>query len=390
MAFAGMRNNLAGGRVDVLLRFRPDIDALYEADNGEARTRHLRHTALVGLILYNLYNITSFYLLSDIHDFTVLVRVLVQTPACLVILWAFPRVSAFWREFMVLPAMLGVTLFSVAVVLMSKSPLAAYTLGELSLALVFANMLIAFRFRYALAMTLITCAVTIAGLSMKAGLDDGLRISLMLQMVICCIFTLYANWHAEFQRCRSYLAELDARTRAATAEEIGSHFRDLSRTDALTGLPNRRHLDEELSARLERGVPLAVMMVDVDFFKLFNDRLGHTAGDECLRRIGAALAESAARAGGFAARLGGEEFTLLVDGDETAGRALAEDAIETIRALSLAHPGRPDGAPFVTVSIGIAWGRGETPQTAHRLIARADRALYEAKRDGRDRLSAAA
>jgi two-component system cell cycle response regulator len=161
-----------------------------------------------------------------------------------------------------------------------------------------------------------------------------------------------------------------------------------SRTDALTGLPNRRHLQEQLaaagSAAERHGHSVAVLMVDVDHFKSVNDRLGHAGGDHVLRRIALTLA-TACRAEDVAGRWGGEEF-LVVSPASTASGAAA--LAERIRAAAESEAISVDGMehPAVTVSVGVAVGSADMEA----IVRDADAALYEAKAAGRNRVVSAA
>jgi diguanylate cyclase (GGDEF)-like protein len=175
----------------------------------------------------------------------------------------------------------------------------------------------------------------------------------------------------------------------AAGDPEGRQLADLalaSRRDPLTGLANRRAFDEDLvreAARAARsGAPLSVVVLDVDRFKAVNDTHGHSAGDAVLRAV-AARAEAAIRAGDLLARIGGEEFAILLAG---ADLARAVEAAERIRAALAASPVEAAGrALAVTASFGCAaLAPGEAP---HALVARADACLYEAKRDGRDRVA---
>lgn len=167
-------------------------------------------------------------------------------------------------------------------------------------------------------------------------------------------------------------------------------LQDRSYIDGLTGVPNRRRFDEFLSRALagaQRGLsPIGLLLIDVDHFKAYNDSLGHLAGDEALRRVAAELARGSRRETDLPARYGGEEFALVMPGtDAEFAEAAAERLRQRVQELALPHPTSAT-ADCVTVSIGLAClGAGE-PATPTELIERADRALYRAKKDGRNRV----
>jgi diguanylate cyclase (GGDEF)-like protein len=381
---------LAGARPDWLLRFAADVEAAHERAYGAMRIVHLRQTILVGLAIYNVYNLTSLYLMEDIQPMTVFLRLCLLTPGSLVIFFLVPRLTAAWREFVLLPGVLAASLLPLYLLWASASPLAAYTVGELPLTLVFGNMLLVLRFRYAVPFTLVTCAVAVLVVKSKTGIDAALHFPFLVQIITGAFLTLYANWHVERVRCRSFLAEYDERRRADRAERLGDRLRDLSRTDMLTGLANRGHLDETLDTWLAAGGDVLVMMIDVDHFKPYNDRLGHPAGDACLKLVAQRLADYARYYDGFAARYGGEEFTLIFPVSAANGGAfLADRVVKAVRTLAIPHPARTDGLSVVTISAGFAGTEDGLPRHAGALIARADEALFEAKRRGRNGARAA-
>jgi len=379
----------ARGRLDWLLRMGPEVERAEERDFGAERIKHLRHAIIVGLIVYNIYNLTSLHLMADIQPFTVMMRLFVLVPGSLIIFYLVPRVPPAIRELLLLGGMFVASLLPLYLLYVSQSSYATYTLGELPLVLLFGNMLLVLRFRFALMFTAVTCLTALWVIHAKPGLDENLIFPLTVQVVTGLFFTLYGNWHVERQRCLTYLARYDAQNRADLAERRGDRLRDLTLTDMLTGIPNRRHLDETLENWLETRGDVLLLMVDVDHFKAFNDRFGHVAGDDCLRRIASALCTFAARHDGFAARYGGEEFTLLFAMDtESGGAFLADRLVRSVRDLAIPHPARADGLAFVTVSVGYA-GTGEgSVREARDLVTRADLALYEAKSAGRNRSKA--
>ena len=167
----------------------------------------------------------------------------------------------------------------------------------------------------------------------------------------------------------------------------------LSLFDGLTSLPNRRAFDERLDAEWRRAWrhrwSISLLIADIDYFKGFNDRHGHLAGDECLRQVGLALASSIQRAEDFVARYGGEEFAcVLPDTDVVGAWIVAEAMRESVEKLKLRHEAVPS-QPWVTVSVGVASAHYDTKFTPEAVLARADALLYEAKRAGRNRILAA-
>ena len=165
---------------------------------------------------------------------------------------------------------------------------------------------------------------------------------------------------------------------------------EMARTDALTGLANRRQFDDTLSSEWQRAIrsgdPLSLLFADVDHFKLYNDTLGHTAGDDCLRNLGHVFSDNVCRAGEIAARYGGEEFCVLLPRSpaETA-RLVAEKLRKAVLALSLAHPASST-AEVVTISVGIATAYPQKGEAPERLVVSADQSLYAAKLNGRNRV----
>lgn len=171
--------------------------------------------------------------------------------------------------------------------------------------------------------------------------------------------------------------------------QLEAQLQRLSQQDGLTGLYNRRYFDSQLNSewrRLRRqGTSLTLLMLDIDYFKSYNDRLGHLAGDDALRQVSEVLPNSLQREGDSAYRYGGEEFAIiLADTGLEGGMHVASRVQQRLEALNLAHPASPLGR--LTLSIGLAVaepGSGESPD---QLAAHCDQALYRAKHEGRNRI----
>jgi diguanylate cyclase (GGDEF)-like protein len=177
--------------------------------------------------------------------------------------------------------------------------------------------------------------------------------------------------HIELKRLRDQLAEMAV-------------------TDALTGLSNRRHLEKTLdieTARLARGGEwLSVIMIDIDFFKSFNDTYGHPAGDRCIAMVASALNRAVRRASDLTARYGGEEFAcVLPNTDFASAMKVAEDIRTHVHSLAIPHMSSTI-SPNVTVSIGVASARCLPGMSAAQWVEHADRQLYSSKEGGRNRI----
>jgi len=194
-----------------------------------------------------------------------------------------------------------------------------------------------------------------------------------------------ANEFMEEQK-RRLLAQAEALVQARAALEQ----RQAAATDALTGVSNRRAFDEALLHEWERcaraSTPLSLIMLDIDFFKQFNDTYGHVAGDDCLRRVAGAIARAATRPGDLCCRYGGEEFAVILgDTDEDGARRVSEDILREVSALAIPHGKSALGR--VSVSAGVAT-MAPQPGTQPAIVERADANLYSAKQGGRNRFVA--
>ena len=227
-------------------------------------------------------------------------------------------------------------------------------------------------------------------------------ITILALLIAFAIATSAANYRLIFQP----LGKLDqslSRLRGNKEEQIYGIERDdelghLSNTirelfheanfDALTGIRNRRFMENSLLYLMEilsrSNDTLSVLMLDIDHFKKYNDTFGHDQGDVCLKAVASALASCVTRAGDFAARYGGEEFLVVLPSTDRSGALLvADEILETVRALNISHPANT-AAPCVTVSIGATTGKVDYKQSWEDYVKNADEALYLSKKSGRN------
>jgi two-component system chemotaxis family response regulator WspR len=164
----------------------------------------------------------------------------------------------------------------------------------------------------------------------------------------------------------------------------------LMNSDGLTGLSNRRHFDEYLELEWRRAMrdqtQLSLLMIDVDFFKTYNDSFGHLEGDEALRKVAATIRDASSRPSDLPARYGGEEFALVLPNTSPGGaRLVAEKLRQAVAALKIPHISPAEGASL-TISIGLSTMTPVQGTDCRQLISSADKGLYLAKHNGRNQV----
>ena len=218
--------------------------------------------------------------------------------------------------------------------------------------------------------------------------QTGMFLALVIAIAAIALTAAY-RWRMRVVRnLQSELMRL-VRERTEQLEEANRQLALMSYVDATTEVANRRSFDEQLAMEWRRSTRsrsrLSLLLVDIDAFKPYNDALGHLAGDTCLRDVAAVISGCVRRAGDTVARYGGEEFAVLLTDTDTPGATiLAERIRSAVEQRNIAHPAAPGGR--VTVSIGVATMSGKENAESAALVRTADAALYEAKRDGRNRV----
>jgi diguanylate cyclase (GGDEF)-like protein/PAS domain S-box-containing protein len=194
------------------------------------------------------------------------------------------------------------------------------------------------------------------------------------------------NIAAELQRNNEIL-----KLEIAQRKEAEELLRRLSSLDGLTDIPNRRYFDEYLEREWQRAErnssPLSLIMTDIDYFKAYNDTYGHQGGDDCLKKVAIALKNTLKRPGDFVGRYGGEEFAVILPETDTEGALVVAEALrKSVESLNIEHV-NSSISKYVTISLGVAIIIPTTGTTPAILVNFADQALYDAKQQGRNRVS---
>ncbi|SEK97990.1 diguanylate cyclase (GGDEF) domain-containing protein [Atopomonas hussainii] len=358
-----------------LLRFYADMERAFDRYHTDVYLIRIRWALLVAVFLMGMFALLDALTMpSEVRNPVVLLRLGLIVPMLLLTWWStyherLVKHLQLIGGFCALAAGLGV----VAIVGTARAHDFPLPYEGLILVIVFFYFLAGLRF----------VAASVCGwLTFLAYLSMELLMGMPAETLIFnCFFLATANvigsvgcYFLEYASRENFLAQ--------------GLLQDLAEKDGLTGLLNRRAFNEYTERSWRQAsreqVPVAVMMIDVDFFKRYNDHFGHSAGDEALKKVAGVLAEHAKRPLDVVARYGGEEFIgLWFNVSEMAIREIAEDLRRGVEQLHMAHP-QSDAAQVVTISIGIAYltPRPHIPnEEAQRL---ADVALYLAKENGRN------
>lgn len=222
---------------------------------------------------------------------------------------------------------------------------------------------------------------------MITGLDDQQSVDQAFEAGATDYVTKPIHWAVLRQRVRRLLQQARLYQQL---QEANIASQRLATTDSLTQVGNRRRFDECLNLEWRRMArelaPLSLILCDIDFFKLYNDTYGHQAGDHCLQQVAKAISSCVRRPADLIARYGGEEFAVILPSTEVSGAVhMAENIRSGVQALEIAHANSPLDK-YVTLSFGVASTIPSHEFSPETLIATADKALYQAKDSGRDRV----
>jgi diguanylate cyclase (GGDEF)-like protein len=377
----------SGARIE---RSTAELRHLFRQDAQATRRRDARPGLWIAVGIYWLFSFTDLLLVPDVAAQTIQARIAVGITA-LAVLEMQLRLHAGtkWIDVTCAAAIVfGYLGWLWPTITSVHTESASYYMVFGTIFMMSANLFFTFDIKFSiLTSTLILLILFIVNFSFPS--PDTYKLVFANFYVSCFVFTSYVNWKLNKERYNVFLNALEAATQHKEATERGHALLRLSRTDPLTGLENRRAIDEKLrqywSDWHSSGRRFATILIDVDFFKGFNDFYGHQDGDRCLVIVASALADLVKQHDGSIGRYGGEEFIVLsrLEDDEQT-MALADAIRAKVETLALPHDQRKDGVPIVTVSVGVGVARDHSGAKLERIIHEADRALYLAKANGRN------
>ena len=378
-----------------MVLFKSDRLSGFVQKVNESNHQFNTYGLIFGVVLYNLYILVDLGLVPEIIWLDLVVRLIIVTP---ILFLYFPvryyaiglRSDAVAHEVLHgLGCMLVVASIMFIYANARTSSASEYYIGIVTV-VIYMNTIHRKPFPLAVMGTVGCMIVVIVGMRYVTVTSEVAKLPAIMCSVGISVVSLFAAYRIEQVERRDYLASLREKMLLQQIQSANQELQQLSNTDQLTGIRNRRSFDEAASeASAGSGRPRALILLDVDYFKNYNDSEGHIAGDDCLRRIAGRLRSALRRDDGdrsFVARYGGEEFVVLLDDCVTsAALAIGERLRLAVIDEAIPHLNRPDGREIVTVSLGIAVS-GDGGEVIYDMVNRADTALYEAKRQGRDRL----
>jgi diguanylate cyclase (GGDEF)-like protein len=365
------------------LGFPPWLERTFENDTRARRAQRLRRSIPTIVVAYNLFLLPDLLLVPDQFRLALLLHAFVVTPWIIFTALLMRDHSArVLREGAAASIPLMIVAQILVVLALTTSADADHYQYFVLLVLLFTNTVQRLPFRHAVTVSCLIIGGHATAVLLSGHLSGAATLISMLTLCAAGYLTLVSNYYLERDARRTYLHTLRDRLRHAEVEITARH-------DALTDLANRHYL----AMRLEQlwGDPdgtdrrVAIIMLDIDHFKLFNDRYGHVTGDACIKRVCACLRAELRGSDDLAVRYGGEELLIVLPGsDEAEAARIAERIRRAVEALGIPHEALgPHGR--VTVSCGAAAGP-VSAITAAEVIAAADAALYAAKRNGRNQV----
>lgn len=375
------------------LRFPPSLEEAFRENYFVNNLTRIRIALLTGVILYAIFGFLDWRLIPEAKEKMWLIRFGAVCPiGTLLFLYTYsPRFKRFFQPTILLSLLTG-GLGIVAMVAADPHPERNFYYTGLLLVMMYGFTLVGLRFWYAISWSIaVLAAYVVVALTIGHSPADS-----VLHNTFCIVAAInigaVSNYLMEHYVRRDFLQGLLLDAEKSQLQETTRQLESLSTIDELTGVANRRRfeafLQQEWLRCQRKEEPISLILLDIDCFKAFNDTYGHQAGDACLRHVASTLADFARRSGDLAARYGGEEFALILAGTGAESALhIAELLREAIEALHIPHE-RSVAGQFVTISAGVITLVPHSTLARKVLVEAADLALYQAKREGRNRVVA--
>ncbi|CAN5422883.1 hypothetical protein BH10ACI4_BH10ACI4_05560 [soil metagenome] len=380
------------------LTFSCDLEASFEARTGRARAARLQLEGIIAIVMFDLFLFVDYSGPPHLFFRALVVRLGIITPLALTVnILMLQNPVKFLRESSISFVCCLVGLTHLSLESHSTPVSSAYAQTGLLTVLVFANTVMRLRFPYALGVSAVLFAGDLIFLINDQLLSAAEKMLGLGLTLITLATTLIANYSSNREERVQYLMRRESESLVKELNDSNARLAEIADQDSLTGLANRHAFDlkfEELyNASLADRTVLSIVMVDVDHFKVMNDTYGHLYGDKVLKRIANLVAEALRCEGDFAARFGGEEFVILLPTTASKAAILVAERLRNLVEVAGFPPIRAEHNLFhritATVSCGVASSSPRLPLRRHEILEAADKALYQAKNDGRNQVRSA-
>ncbi|MBB3454885.1 diguanylate cyclase (GGDEF)-like protein [Rhizobium sp. BK313] len=368
-----------------------EMRAAYASENDAAQRQCTRKGLWMAVAVYVAFAAPDSWLIPDVAPLTIALRFVVAAVALMAFeILRLAKAKTVWLDSTcALALVLGYIGWLCPAITTKYAMSMSYYMIFGAIFMMGANLFFSFSFRLSVLTSGTVLAAFFVALYGFFPSTPAYQLAFGLFYVSCFIFTSFVNWRLNVERYNVFLNAVEARHQHLEATERGKALLRLSHTDYLTGIENRRAIDRRLdecwSAWKNEGREFSVILIDVDFFKRFNDRYGHQEGDRCLTVIAATLQKLVERYGGIIGRYGGEEFIVVMPLQaQDEATYIAGKIRHQVEALAIRHEERPDDAQIVTVSVGVAFISERAGAKVEWLVREADLALYSAKASGRN------
>jgi diguanylate cyclase (GGDEF)-like protein len=396
----------ATDRIDALLdkgfpwlRFPLDLERRFQSETLPRRRRHFLVSGIISLLVYNGFLVADYLMTPDVFVLGLLLRIGLFTPLSAAFLYLVYKGRLNWIDrhapFLYdLLAVVGglIAAGSLAIILSyTSSPYVPYYHTGFMVVMVYGTTVQRLRFWWALFFSVSVLTMHVLTAWLAPGFDPVFLPPIASLILSMTLFVLAANYMMERDERRRHLLLLRDRALVADLTQTHQRLRNLSRVDTVTGLYNRRHVQEYLPqawARLQHDQGrMALLMVNVDHFKKYHDRYGMVASEACLREVAQSVQDCTRRPTDVVARYDDDTFVaILPDADPAQASAMAERIRQAVEGRQLRHAASATSR-HVTVSVGVVIVQAEPERGPEMLIESAEQALEEAKSGGRNRIS---
>lgn len=376
-------------RFSGIKRFPSELESAYEKHIARKRAVQILWSGCGVLLVMNLFLLNDYAVRPDLFGFAVWMRTgFVSLPGLLLIWLIYRGGSARLREWGACIAFTVTNIGTAMLLWQTHSSYANYDGYHIVLLVLISNMLIPLYFRTCLCISLLGMLIHLPVFVLHPNIQHDAKMAAVLSYCITTALTLVTNFRLEVASRRNFLVTERDRALTSQTQEVNHKLRHASYTDPLTHLPNRRHFEEMFAQCLQmhkdQPLPMAVLMIDVDHFKYYNDTWGHPQGDVCLRQVAQVVQAQMYNGNDVVARMGGEEFSVLLLGADLQDAWKAAERIRWAVEQTPIAVAASQETHKVTVSIGVALATSTQQAMTSSLLERADAALYVAKRSGRN------